>query len=179
MKLSRFALFLFFALATTVSPAQLAIYGNFDATHLSNNNDNTKSWFFGPNFGAYYNFYHFGPVVTGIDLRGNFLFGNNDQRYRSGLIGLRVAANPRVLPFKPYAQFSIGGGGTKRTNSGAGYNTKFQYDIFGGADVTIFPRLDLRLVEIGYGRMSGIGGGPDTPASNLVTVGSGIVFRFP
>ncbi|HZY62666.1 MAG TPA: hypothetical protein VFE38_09080 [Edaphobacter sp.] len=170
-----FALLLF-ALATSASLAQLAVYGNFDATHFRDNNSQTANWFYGPNIGAYYNFFHFGPLAAGVDLRGNMLFGSH-QRYRSALIGVRVAGNAPVVPLKPYAQFSVGVGGSKY-GSGS-YTNKFQYDVIGGVDYTIFPRIDLRVAEVGYGRMSGVGGGPDTPSSSIVTIGSGIVVRLP
>lgn len=179
MKLRLVVLLLFFALATAASPAQLGIYGNFDATHFTN--EQSLTWLYGPSFGTYYNLIHAGPIATGIDARGSFLFGNR-TKYRSALVGVRVAVNPPVLPVKPYAQFSVGGGAVKPDSSGSiptHYTTKFQYAVFGGADVTILPHVDLRLIEVGYGRMTGISGGSAAPATSLVTIGSGIVIRLP
>ncbi|GGA60255.1 hypothetical protein GCM10011507_09770 [Edaphobacter acidisoli] len=179
MRLRFLVLLAFFALATASSPAQLGIYGNFDATHLTNNQSLT--WLYGPNFGAYYNFIHAGPIAAGLDARGNFLFGNH-LKYRSGLVGVRVAINPPVLPIKPYAQFSVGGGAVRPDSSGSiqtHYTTKFQYGVFGGADITVLPHVDFRLIEVGYARMTGINGGPVAPATSLVTIGSGIVIRLP
>ncbi len=179
MKLRLAVLLLFSALATAASPAQIGIYGNFDATHISATQNLT--WLYGPNFGAYYNIFHAGPVATGIDARGSFLFGNR-ERYRSGLVGVRVAANPPVIPFKPYAQFSVGAGAVKSVPSGSiptHYTTKFQYGVFGGIDTTVFPHVDLRLVEVGYARMTGISSGSAAPTTTLVTIGSGIVVRLP
>jgi len=173
-------LLLFLVLAATASPAQVGIYGNFDATHLDNKTL-TTTWLYGPNFGAYYNFLHAGPIAAGVDLRGSFLYGSR-MRYRSVLVGVRVAANPPVLPIKPYAQFSVGGGAVKPDSSGVvptHYTTKFQYGVFGGADITILPHIDLRLVEVGYSRMTGINGGSTALATSLVTIGSGIVVRLP
>lgn len=170
-----FALLLF-ALAASVSRAQLAIYGNFDATHFRDNNNSTTNWFYGPNLGVYYNFYHFGPLAAGVDLRGNMLFGSN-KKYRSALIGVRVAGSAPAVPLKPYAQFSVGVGGSKYGSGN--YTNKFQYDVIGGVDTTIFPRIDLRIVEVAYGRMSGVSGGPNAPSSSIISVGSGIVVRLP
>lgn len=176
MKLRHFTLLLLLALTPSVSRAQLGIYGNFDATHFRDNNNRTTNWFYGPNLGVYYNFYHFGPLAAGVDLRGNVLFGNN-KKYRSALIGLRVAGSAPAVPLKPYAQFSVGVGGSKYGSGN--YTDKFQYDVIGGVDYTIFPRIDFLVAEVAYGRMSGVGGGPDTPSSSIITVGSGIVFRLP
>lgn len=175
MKLRYLALLLLLASTVSVSRAQLAIYGNFDATHFRDNNNSTTNWFYGPNFGVYYNLYHFGPLAAGVDLRGNVLFGSN-KKYRSALIGVRVAGSAPAVPLKPYAQFSVGVGGSKY-GSGS-YTDKFQYDVIGGVDYTVFPRLDFRVAEVGYGRMSGVSGGPNSPSSSLITVGSGIVFRL-
>jgi len=181
MKLRLSVLLVFLAMAAASSSAQLGIYGNFDATHLSSKTSLDTMWLYGPNFGAYYNFIHAGPIAAGLDVRGNFLFGNH-LKYRSGLVGVRVAVNPPVLPIKPYAQFSVGGGAVKPDSSGpiqTHYTTKFQYGVFGGADITVLPHVDFRLIEVGYSTMTGIGGGSAVPATSLVTVGSGIVLRLP
>lgn len=182
MKLRCLIVLFVFALSTAAARAQLAIYGNFGATHVSDNSNHTTNWFYGPGVGVYYDFVHFGPIAAGVDLRGNFLFGSH-EKYRSGLIGVRLAAKPPLLPIKPYAQFSIGAGGAKADGSAkfpdTNYSTKFQYEVLGGLDLTILPRIDLRVAEVGYGRMSGINGGTIAPAANLVTVSSGIVFRLP
>jgi len=181
MKLRCLIVLFVLALSTIAARAQLAIYGNFGATHVTDSSNHTANWFYGPGVGVYYDFLHFGPIAAGVDLRGNFLFGSH-EKYRSGLIGVRLAAKPPLSPIKPYAQFSIGAGGDKTDSkkfSDTNYSTKFQYEVLGGVDLTILPRIDLRVAEVGYGRMSGINGGTVAPATNLVTVSSGIVFRLP
>ncbi|HUZ97532.1 MAG TPA: hypothetical protein VMU57_21720 [Edaphobacter sp.] len=182
MKLRHLAVLFFIALSSAAARAQVAIYGTFDATHLSDNSNHQATWFYGPSIGAYYDFVHLGPLAAGVDLRGNFLFGSH-EKYRSGLVGLRLSAKPPILPIKPYAQFSIGAGGAKADGTAnfpdTNYSTKFQYEVLGGVDLTVLPRIDLRVAEVGYGRMSGVNGGTNAPASSLVTVGAGLVFRLP
>ena len=122
-------LLLAFSSLTCAARAQFAVYGNFNATHVNDNNNSTSIWYYGPGAGAYYDFLHVGPISAGVDLRGNFLFGNN-YKYRSALFGVRVAAKPPLIPIKPYAQFSVGTGGAKytgSTNLPVSYSNKFQY----------------------------------------------------
>jgi hypothetical protein len=164
-------------LATSVAHAQIGLYGNFDTTRLVDNNFHTTTWFYGPGFGVYYDFLHLGPVSLGADLRGNVLWGK-DQKYRSGLIGLRLAAKPPLLPIRPYLQGSLGVGGSNVSTVNGTYSQRFLYEILGGVDFTIFPHLDLRLAEIGYDRMSGLREGTVEPTDTLFTAATGVVFRF-
>ena len=160
--------------------AQGGIYGKLNLNRFNNQNNNTSTWFYGPGFGVYYDFMHAGPISLGGDLRGDFLWGDQ-QKYRSILVGARLAVKPPVLPIKPYVQASVGTGGTKASSStlSTSYSNKFQYQILGGVDVTMLPRIDLRLLEVGYGHMSGVGGGPSAPASTMVNISTGIVIRLP
>ena len=176
-----------FAAFSVVASAQIGIYGKFDITRYSGPQGAgfpiATRWFYGPGIGVYYDFMHLGPVAVGADLRGNLLFASQ-YRYRSALFGVRLSAKAPVLPIGPYIQGSVGAGGPRYTGGGlaAGissvpYSTKFQYQVFGGIDYTVLPHLDLRLPEIGYGRMSdpsGSGG----PSSSILTISSGLVFRF-
>jgi hypothetical protein len=179
MNLRRLMLCLALALTTATVHAQVGIYGKFDATRLTANPAvSSSNWFYGPGAGIYYDAVHLGPISLGADLRGDLLSGTG-QDYRSGLFGLRLAAKPPVLPIKPYIQASVGVGATKPTAASSlsvHYTTKFQYQIAGGLDFTIFPHVDFRAVELGYARMTGISTG--TPAS-LFTVSTGLVFRLP
>jgi hypothetical protein len=175
----RLALLFALALTTVAAHAQVGIYGKFDATRLTASPTvSSSNWFYGPGAGLYYDALHLGPISLGADLRGDILSGSN-QDYRSGLFGLRLAVKPPVLPIKPYIQASVGVGATKPTGASSiplHYTTKFQYQIAGGLDFTIFPHVDFRAVELGYARMTGISTG--TPAS-LFTVSTGLVLRLP
>jgi hypothetical protein len=172
-------------MSTSAAHGQVGIYGNFATTHLTNNSNSTNTWLYGPGFGVYYDFVHLGPIGIGADLRGSQMWGGGLD-YRTGLGGLRLVVKPPVLPVRVYVQGSAGTGATKASgNTGSlpdNYSYKFQYDVFGGTDVTLLPRVDWRVVEIGYGRTSGIGNGNSgitAPSTGVFTLSSGIVLRLP
>jgi hypothetical protein len=183
MNLRRLTLLLAFILSTAAAHAQVGIYGKFDATRLSSSASTTSAstWFYGPGVGIYYDALHLGPISLGADLRGDILSGSSED-YRSGLFGLRLAIKAPVLPIKPYIQGSVGVGATKPTALSSlplHYTTKFEYQIASGVDFTIFPHIDWRIVELGYGRITGISSGGEAPAANLFNASTGLVVRFP
>jgi hypothetical protein len=144
--------------------AQVGIYGQFNGTH------DPGGWFNGGTFGVYDDLLHGGPLHLGFDLRAGFASGHQ-YSYHNFLIGPRLSIHPPVLPFKPYIQGQIGFGGTKFTGrSGGGYDNHFQSAVIGGLDFTVLPRIDLRVPEIGYEKMSGVG---------MTTLGFGVVIRLP
>jgi hypothetical protein len=175
------------ALSPVAACAQVGVYGSVAIAHFDNNNNHQSEWFYGPCFGAYYDFLHFGPISAGIDLRGNFLYGSND-RYRSGQAGVRVAAKLPVLSLKPYVLGAIGAGGTKSVvtgfNPGTSVSTSnaftnsFLYQIAGGVDTRLLPHVDLRVIDVGYTRLTAVSSLSNLPASAVITLGSGIVLRF-
>lgn len=163
--------------------AQIGIYGKFEATDLygTPNNLETLGWYTGGGAGIYYDFIHAGPIGFGVDLRGNLLSGNQ-QKFRNGLVGLRLSIKPPLLPIRPYVQGSAGIGGATHgglANAGRVYTNKFEYQVLGGLDFTFLPHLDWRVAEVGYGRISGISTGSAAPPVNLLTIGTGIVLRIP
>lgn len=166
----------------TTARAQVGIYGKFNSVHASSGsgtNYYTPGWFYGPGGGVYFNVVHLGPVALGGDIRADYLF-QSPQRYRDALFGVRLAAKAPVIPIRPYAQVSAGIGGTSKTGpAGRNYTNKFQYWVFGGVDYTVFPHIDWRVVEAGYGHMTGISSSPPATGVNLFTVSTGIVVRFP
>src|SRR5450756_2673620 len=111
MRLRCLALLLFVASSAVIASAQIGVYGKLDAVHFSNNVNKTSVWLSGPGLGIYDNFIHAGPISAGVDLRGNYLYGSN-ERYRSALAGIRVAAKPPLLPIRPYVEGLIGIAGT-------------------------------------------------------------------
>lgn len=157
--------------------AQAGIYGQVTAAKLSAAN---TSWMYGPTLGLYYDAGH-GVVALGLDARASFLGRGNtngagsDESLRTGLVGVRVAVTPHVLPFKPYVE-ALGGFGSLTVGQGAARTsaTHFTYQFLGGIDFTVFPRVDWRVVEFSYGRLSGLG---DSFAPK--TVSTGLVFRLP
>jgi len=178
-------LFPLLAIAISASAhAQIGIYGKFDATQLNTSNGSAfeiPGWYSGGGAGIYDDFLHLGPIDLGADLRGDLLAGNG-QKYRSALAGLRLALKAPILPIRAYVQGSAGVGVPSHSGlagSGAIYDNKFEYQVLGGVDYAIFPHLDWRVAEVGYGRLTGISDGGVTPASSLFTISSGLVVRLP
>jgi hypothetical protein len=181
---------LFLALTSFIpflsASAQVGIYGKLDITHFSLSSDNhekfqSTGWFYGPGAGVYYDFLHLGPASVGADVRGSFLFGDPDK-YRSVLVGARLAVKPPALPFKPYIQASAGLAGSTSPKVGTNpthFDNKFAYEVLGGLDVTIAPGLDWRAIELGYGKVSAVSSFPGTPANSVFLLSTGIVFRLP
>lgn len=178
------ALFLGVVVSCASAMAQLGIYGKFDATRLSTgsaNSSETPGWYDGGSLGVYYDFIHLGPIGFGADVRGNLLTGNQ-QKFRSALFGLRLVIKPPILPIRPYIQGSAGiGGGThgNLSNAGSIYSNKLEYQVLGGLDYTLFPHLDWRVAEAGWGRITGISSGSSAAPDNVFTLGTGIVLRIP
>ncbi len=181
IKLRGLVFLLGFSLPTAAAHAQIGIYGKLDTLRFNDNANKNTTWLYGPGVGVYDDFLHFGPLRAGVDLRGDFLYGSDQKRFRSILGGVRVAVKPPILPFKPYIQGSIGAGGIKNTSNLTAnrYSTKFEYQVTGGVDTTILPRIDWRAIEVGYGRMPGVGSAAGTPNSSMLTISTGIVFRLP
>ena len=183
MKLRWLTILIGIVISLAPAQAQVGIYGNFNSTRVNATNSantQTTNWYNGVGAGVYYDFFHMGPLALGADLRGSRLSGNQ-QNYHDGLFGLRLAANPPVLPIRPYVQASIGAGGASHSGlhgSGKIYSNKFQYQVLAGVDYTLIPHLDLRLAELGYGRMTGVSDGITNPDSTLFSISSGLVVRF-
>lgn len=187
MNLRRSILLLLLLSSTLIAKAQIGVYGKLDAVHFNNNVNQTSEWFYGPGVGIYDSFLHLGPISLGADLRGNYLSGADDT-YRSVLGGVRVAAKPPLLPLRPYVEGLVGVAGTKSNQSGSfstatsvsfsrSFGTKFAYEVLGGVDFTILPHLDLRLAEVGYGRISPVSSG-SSASSSVLSLSSGVVFRL-
>ena len=163
--------------STRAATAQIGIYGQFNTTH----DGAVDAWYKGFTLGGYDSFLNVGPVHTGLDVRGSFQSGDN-YHFRNFLVGPRVQVRPPVLPINPYIQAEIGFGGSRYTGTsplGGHYNNKFQYGFIGGLEYTVLPRIDLRLPEISYLRMSAVSSIPNAPKVNLVGLGFGLVVRLP
>jgi hypothetical protein len=135
---------------------------------------------YGPTVGLYHD-NGLGVIALGWDVRGSFLRrgntngANSNESLNAISGGVRLAVTPHVLPIKPYAEALVGyaslttGQGGSRTSDSHG-----TYQFLGGVDLTFFPRLDWRVVEFSYGRLSGLG---DAYAPK--TLSTGLVFRLP
>lgn len=132
---------------------------------------------YGGTFGIYDGGMRFGPLRLGGD--GRVVVQNSHANpYGDKVLG--VLAGPRLsvgltpLPFRPYVQAEIGLGATNYGSSST-RSDHFAYQIQGGLDFTIFPRLDLR-GEYGAGQIESnvTGGGHAT----LQEFGVGLAIRL-
>jgi hypothetical protein len=177
---------------TIAARAQVGVYLNPVGIHVSNSTadtgpfaflgeNSTSRTFYGVNFGGYYDFFHTDKADVGVDFRDSYTKGNNAS-LNSFLLGVRVAAKPIKYSFKPYAQLSVGVGSTKPPHSTV-HISRFAYDIYGGVDYTLAKHVDFRVVEVGYGSLSTVSsanfnGQNSIPSSRLLSISTGLVFRF-
>ncbi|MGD0798931.1 MAG: hypothetical protein ABR910_14535 [Acidobacteriaceae bacterium] len=193
MKLRSLALFLAVALASAAAHAQTGVYLAFDAQQFTQKGVTGTSierpWVLGPEYGIYYNITHLpglgklhtGPVVLGIDGRGDTLrdseFGSQLDR-QDGLISLRVAAKDKYMGVIPYVEAGFGIGHT-RIPFAAHYSNNFIYQGGIGVDRKIRGRLDWRIMEADFGSLGSYVVGTGTNQSNyMITLTSGLVFRI-
>lgn len=164
-------------MGAAVARAQTGIYAEFTGGKVSAAN---TTWMYGPTVGLYHDT-GLGPIALGLDVRGSFLRrgdsngpGSN-QSLNTLQSGVRLAVTPHVLPIKPYVE-ALGGYGGLTTGQGVARTSSshFTYQFLGGLDFTFFPRLDWRVVEFSYGRLSGLG---DSYAPK--TLSTGLVLRLP
>jgi hypothetical protein len=157
--------------------AQIGLYAMGSGGHYSGpgvQNGAMTAW--GGTFGAYEDFLRIGPMKLGTD--GRFLIQNSGnstpygKKLLGGLFGLRLDASIPAIPFRPYVQGEVGGVGSNNGTSRS-KDVGFAYQVQGGLDFTLFPRLDAR-GEIGTGQVTGVTGGSHT----LTEFGVGIVLRL-
>lgn len=182
MRLRVFAVVVLGLFLQPLAQAQLGIYGKLEMNRLQANGTSSSTIFYGPAAGAYFDFLPLGPIAIGADLRGSYAWGDQFD-YRSALAGLRLVVRPPLLAIRPYVQGSAGIAGTRASSGNSGYSMNFTnkaaWEVLGGLDVTIFPHIDLRLPEIGYGRITGISGGSTATPTNTFELSTGVVLRLP
>lgn len=192
MKLRLFAAVVALALTTVAAHAQIGIYLNPIATRVSLSTPDTgpfaflgpnskSQMFYGVNVGGYYDLYHQGKIEAGIDVRDTYQRGNN-AKLNSFLVGARVCAAPFVRPIKPFLQASVGVG-TTTPPTNPSHVSKVEFGLFGGVDYTLARHIDFRVVEVGYSSLqtasnSTIGGTATVPSASLISISTGLVFRF-
>jgi hypothetical protein len=193
MNLRKLSLSFSLLLLTAAAHAQLGVYGTATVERMSNiaytdsNSSSTSAHVdpVGGTFGAYYDLKSFGPIRLGADLRGNvlttkrgaFAEANGFGAHIYSLLG-GVRATVRVpKPYiHPYVQGSLGMG---RTNFGIQYNLtdNFEYHGFIGADITIAPFIDWRVVELGTGML--VSNSPTARNYPLNSISTGFIFHLP
>jgi len=195
MKLRYLATVVVLTLTTVAAHAQVGLYINPIATYVTNSTPDsgpfaflgagdTSRMFWGVNLGGYYDFFHAdNGVSAGIDIRQSDLHANN-AALKEFLIGVRISAKPFTRPFKPYFMASVGAGATKSAGSSISVK-KVDYRFTAGVDYTVQRHIDFRAIEVGYGTLHtissatvGAGGNIAIPASKLINVSTGLVFRF-
>ncbi len=182
------------ATGTIDAGAQGALYLNPMVTRISNSTMDTGAFSFlgssstsqvfgGLVIGGYYEVFQAPKFVVSLDLRDAIQSGNSAS-LNSFLFGVRVAGSPDRSAFKPYAQASVGDGRSRAPHISIVTN-QFLYNVAAGVDRTLNRHVDWRMVEVGYGSVSTISSSrfssssPSIPASHLLNVSAGLVFRIP
>lgn len=149
-------------------------------------------------FGAYYDFRNIGPVRLGGDFRfidahdnksaSSSVGGTNATGSRVLLLGLRGSIHTHYKWLTPYGEIAFGRNSTNATETNSGvtgnvpprqYDNFLQYEVFAGADVHIFPFLDLRPIELGIGGANRVGSGTGSSSFGVQSVAAGVVFHLP
>ena len=189
------------ALLAQAAHAQLGVYGMFTVNRLSVPTYSTtgvagpeiKSSVdpIGGTFGVYYDVRTYGPVRLGVDVRGVDTtskqegisnFNGSGTRIYSFLGGVRGSFHTPVEAIQPYVQMSAGlartdhGASNTQTATGAPLplSNDAEFHAYAGLDVHLFPLLDFRAIELGYG---GITGGTNG-VSSVKSLSTGFVLRF-
>lgn len=172
--------------------AQVGVYINPVVNKISNGTPDTGPFAFlgdgvtsrtfgGVDFGGYYDISKGPGAKFGLDARFTTVHSNNASLNVFSLAA-RVESKPLVYGLRPYAQLAAGAARSKAEQSLV-HTTRGEFAVFGGIDYPLSRHVDFRIVELGYGRVtttnSYIYGGP-TPigSSSLVSISSGLVFRF-
>ena len=146
--------------------------------------------------GVYYDFLKLGPVKLGVDARGSILhtkrgayvnFDGPGARIYSVLGGVRASFQTPIKSLKPYIQGSVGLGRSDyglysgRPASDAPLPniiySNFEYEGLAGLDVKLFPIMDWRVAELGYGGLNPFGGLSHNYPIKQVSMG--FVFHLP
>jgi len=168
-------------------------------TACSSPGGDVKPW--GGFGGVYWDFKTVGPVRLGVDLRAGGLHSNRSASNAAGgsnitsaqtfLGGLRGSIRTPISWLSPYAQVSAGYTRsnvsepivatlptTNNPTPPRTYDGFVQYEGFVGADVHVFPFLDVRPIELGIGNMNRAGSGQGSSSVGLKSIGAGVVVRF-
>ena len=173
--------------------AQVGLYINPIAVRISNSvadsglyaflgQNSTSAMFYGVNFGGYYDYKTTSPIIAGIDLRDSLLHGGGAE-INNFLVGLRISGRPAHSALKPYLEPAVGLGSSRAPFTQL-HVKKVEYGVFAGVDYPTQHHVDFRLIEIGYGSVATagsetIGATKTIPSSTMLTISTGLVFRFP
>lgn len=164
-----FALLIFLSLASSAALAQLGVYAGFSTSTLDTANTPRIN---GGTFGGYFDAGRLPLLNFGIDIRGTVLSSGNTSVH-SLAVGPRAVLHLPVIPLRPYAEGLIGEGHVK-VGQGVAYtdNSGLDAGFVLGADLTILPHVDWRVLDYSYSYIEGA----HTYEHNFTT---GLVVRIP
>lgn len=135
---------------------------------------------YGASFGGYYDFKSFGPIRLGAEVRGGVLSTNKDPganvsstdliREYSVLGGVRASTGTPIHWLRPFGEALVG---YSKFGPVYAYDTYTKFEGRIGADVSVAPILDIRVIELGAGGLFG----PSTHGTQ--SIGAGLVFHTP
>lgn len=162
---------LFLVSACCRTEAECGLHASFSAAAASVLKPN---WQFGATPGLYCDSWKTPWSHAGFDLRLPLL-GSGNTKLQSGLAGVRLRLDKVGFGFRPYGEVLIGGSHvTSIDASSAIHGNHFQHELLVGVDRKVSPRVDWRLAEISWGRITHTG----HPPFPLTTVSTGLVLRF-
>ena len=153
--------------------AQLGLYGALTVQDPGVPG-NSGYVYYGGTVGAYLASGRLAILSLGIDLRGSFT-RDSGSTFNSGAIGPRLALNTHILPIQPYVEGMAGLGSINFSGGSPSNGTRFEYQVLGGLDWTVLPRLDWRIAEYSYGGLSASSNETFHPRS----LSTGLVLRLP
>jgi hypothetical protein len=157
---------LLLALITTTLHAQakLAVYGTFGGEKSGLPN---IGWTTAETFGLYVGVAKLGPLAFSVDGRADL-----SSKIKSGLVGPRLAVRLPAIPIKPYAEILIGASTYATFPDGLKDNGQFASRAVFGADSSLLPHLDWRVVDFSYGLNQSANG------DHAKTISTGLVLRL-
>jgi hypothetical protein len=173
MRLPRLLALSVFLFSSLSLHAQLGLYGAFTVQNPDVPNE-TSYDFYGVTFGAYLASGRLAILSLGVDVRGSFT-RNSGNSFNSGSIGPRLALNTHILPIQPYVEGTVGLGSLNLVGGSPSNGIGFEYQVLGGLDYTILPRVDWRVAEYSYGGLPSLNNYNFHPKS----LSTGLVLRLP
>ena len=153
--------------------AQLGLYAGLTVQNPGVPGDNSYD-LYGGTLGAYLASGHLAILNLGVDLRGSFTRSSGNS-FNTGAIGPRLGLNLHIIPLHPYAEATVGIASLNLNGGSPNNGTSFEYQLIGGLDVTVLPRIDWRVAEFSYGGVS-VANSPSYHPKALTTA---LVLRLP
>jgi hypothetical protein len=183
------ALFVLLTAFSTAHAQLLSVYGDINGVHATNvqvSSDGTTKggWASSYGGGVTANFLSLPMVRLGVDARG--IVGAGANHTSMAEISLRLGFEPPVLHVKPFVQVGAGyAAPSVQVLSGVTTTYTGKYVTVGGhagVDRRILPRIDWRVVDVGfahgYKTGSGFGGTGGKKDADFLSIGMGLVARF-